>query len=98
MFFLADGEETFTGGVVVGLNYLAGVPEVGCLATGATYLIKVSAIETSRGSSTKPSAQTSGSASVGVSVGAGGCSGVSSRDIVVVEVLGNIVVVAVVGW
>ena len=59
MFFLADGEETFTGGVVVGLNYLAGVPEVGCLATGATYLIKVSAIETSRGSSTKPSAQTS---------------------------------------
>ena len=60
MCFLADGEEAFTGGVVVGFNYLAGVPEVGCLATGATYLIKVSATETSRGSSTKPSAQTSG--------------------------------------
>ena len=101
MFFLADGEETFTGGVVVGLDALAGVPEVGCLATGATYLIKVSATETSRGSSTKPSAQTSGGASGGVSVGAGGCSGVSSRErvgIVVVEVLGNILVVAVVTW
>lgn len=35
MFFLADGEEAFTGGVVVGFYYLAGVPEVGCLAAGA---------------------------------------------------------------
>lgn len=37
--FLADGEETFTGGVVVGLDALAGVPEVGCLAASATYFI-----------------------------------------------------------
>ena len=39
VFFLADGEEAFTGGVVVGFYYVAGVPEVGCLAAGAPYFI-----------------------------------------------------------